>query len=279
MKKLYKKILLSIVAIILFLFPVNKIPYIDNIADDYFKSSLTQAGGVYATARIINASISVVQESSIDVMPAGIGVTIAAGQCLDPVNDLIEKLSDVMITSIASLVLQKIFYEVVQYYFSYMLSLIIIISILLSFFKNKNILKFSTIAKKITLLVILARFMLPLMALASESIDKNFFTPEIQKSKESLSIFADSNEKTFQPDLISSASNLKNKIESYIKNASTIADNILQILALYITLFVFQVIFLPLSALFIIVKFINILFNKNFPTIIEYHSKNLTKTT
>ena len=61
----------------------------------------------YAAAKGINAVILVIQESELQVEPGGIAVTIAVGEVLDPVNDMIERFSWIMLVSLLSLGIQK----------------------------------------------------------------------------------------------------------------------------------------------------------------------------
>ena len=73
----------------------------------YLDSALIKATASYALARGLNSVITVVQESSIS---AGIGVegNFAVGQVLDPINDLIEHFSWIMLFSVISLGIQKL---------------------------------------------------------------------------------------------------------------------------------------------------------------------------
>lgn len=74
---------------------------------EYLDSALIKATASYALARGLNGVITVVQESSVT---AGIGVegNFAVGQVLDPINDLIEHFSWIMLLSIISLGVQKL---------------------------------------------------------------------------------------------------------------------------------------------------------------------------
>ena len=68
----------------------------------YLDSALLKATASFALARGLNGIITVVQESSVS---AGVIVegNVAVGQILDPVNDLVEGFSWVMLASIISL--------------------------------------------------------------------------------------------------------------------------------------------------------------------------------
>ncbi len=84
------------------------LPQVDRTGDRYLNESLTQALTVFAVARTLNGVISVLQGTEIAVQPVGIGVTLTPGEILDPVNDLIERFSWVMLAASASLGLQQL---------------------------------------------------------------------------------------------------------------------------------------------------------------------------
>ncbi len=62
----------------------------------------------FATARALNAVISVAQGTEMSLQPLGVGVTLAPGQLLDPVNDLVEKFSDLMLMASVAFGVQKL---------------------------------------------------------------------------------------------------------------------------------------------------------------------------
>jgi hypothetical protein len=76
---------------------------LDGIGSDRTEQALQRALATYAIARALNGVISVAQGTELAIEPAGIGVVLAPGEILDPVNDLIERFSWVMLASSASL--------------------------------------------------------------------------------------------------------------------------------------------------------------------------------
>jgi len=81
----------------------------DEKSNAYLDNTLKKAIYTYAIVRGINGVISVVQNTRVDMSPAGIGVSMAFGEILDPVNDLVERFSWVMLVSTVALGVQKIF--------------------------------------------------------------------------------------------------------------------------------------------------------------------------
>ena len=84
----------------------------DELGVEYVDDAFNRALVSFALARTTNAIISVIQDSEIDIAPAGIGVTIAIGEALDPINDMIERFSWVMLVSLVSLGMQKMLIEI-----------------------------------------------------------------------------------------------------------------------------------------------------------------------
>lgn len=65
-----------------------------------------------AIARGLNGVISVAQGTEIAVQPIGVGVTITAGEILDPLNDLVERFSWLSLVASASLGTQLLLTEI-----------------------------------------------------------------------------------------------------------------------------------------------------------------------
>ncbi|MEM1437010.1 MAG: hypothetical protein AAGG11_23380 [Pseudomonadota bacterium] len=76
---------------------------LDRYAETRAEDLLTRALTTYTLARTLNGAISVAQGTEIAVQPVGVGVTITAGEILDPLNDLIERFSWLVLIATASL--------------------------------------------------------------------------------------------------------------------------------------------------------------------------------
>ncbi|WP_330111220.1 hypothetical protein [Methylophaga thalassica] len=76
--------------------------------DHQIKQMMAVTLSVYAIARGLNGVISVAQGTEVSIEPMGVGLTLAPGQILDPLNDLIEQFSTILLTASASLGIQQI---------------------------------------------------------------------------------------------------------------------------------------------------------------------------
>ena len=131
-----KQIVLIVIALMLFMLPGLKLPYLDQKADTYFSGAITRAGLTYSACRVVNASVSVIKESQIQIEPAGLGVSLATGQVLDPLDDMTERASDILVTAIVSLGIQKIAYELSVAFAPVLMAVFLIAFVMLTFLKS-----------------------------------------------------------------------------------------------------------------------------------------------
>ena len=62
----------------------------------------------FAVARTLNAIISVAQGTEVSLQPLGVGVNLSIGQVLDPVNDVIEQFSTLMLVASVAFGIEKV---------------------------------------------------------------------------------------------------------------------------------------------------------------------------
>jgi len=110
MKSLYLKTVFSFFLVFSITFSYTHT--LDNLAQKNIDSSLKRALVSFGSARALNAVISVIQGTEISIEPMGVGMTLTPGEALDPINDLIERFSMVMLASSTSIGIQKIFLQI-----------------------------------------------------------------------------------------------------------------------------------------------------------------------
>ncbi len=84
----------------------------ERLADRSIQPTFERALLTAAIARGLNGVISVAQGTEIAIAPVGVGVTITAGQILDPLNDLVERFSWLALAASASLGTQLLMSEI-----------------------------------------------------------------------------------------------------------------------------------------------------------------------
>lgn len=132
----------------------------------YSEAGLDRALVMYAVARGMNALISVAQESQITAQ-IGVGAVIAVGQVLDPLNDLIEQFSTAMLLAAAAFGLQILLLKIGAYWLLPSLLMLATLACLGLWWRRGHVPQwlFRTV-----LILLVARFAVPVSALASEAV-------------------------------------------------------------------------------------------------------------
>ena len=89
---------------------------VDRLAETQYNALFQRALITFALARTLNGVISAVQGTELALQPAGVGVTLTPGQVLDPINDLVERFSWVMLGATMSLGVQQVLLDVGQWW-------------------------------------------------------------------------------------------------------------------------------------------------------------------
>ncbi len=84
---------------------------LDTVAEQYTESGLKRAFATFAVARGMNAAISVLQSASINFQ-IGAGASFQLGAVLDPLDDLVEQFSALMLAATLSFATQRLLIEV-----------------------------------------------------------------------------------------------------------------------------------------------------------------------
>ena len=152
-------------------------------ADEGFKRALVTFG----VARGLNAVISVAQGTEVAMEPAGIGLVFAPGQILDPVNDLIERFSWVMLASTTSLGIQGLLLKIfASVGFSLMVAFAVTGTLAMMWRRGPVSSGIRTAIYRVTGLLLILRFFIPAMAISGEGLYKLFLEAEYTNSSSQL---------------------------------------------------------------------------------------------
>lgn len=156
---------------------------LDDSSSGYVDSSFTGAGIIYGTARGINALVSVLQGTELDF----VFVTAAVGEVLDPVNDLIERFSGVVLIALGSLALQKLLLGLVSHnLFNTLLTLLAAASAW-ALWQGQRGLWINLL--RCFLVAAFLRFSLGLVVLANSWVDNAFLLEADQKRHAAMEVF------------------------------------------------------------------------------------------
>jgi|CXWL01.1.fsa_nt_gi hypothetical protein len=159
---------------------------VDRLAEEQSDAGLKRALATFAAARVLNGVISVAQGTEVAVEPAGIGVTFAPGQVLDPINDLVEQFSTLMLTASVSFGVQKALVFIGGHWaVSAVLSVLVLAWVGWRLFSRRRP---SIWLGRVALLLILVRFAVPMVALGSDAAYRLFLADRYAKSQAALTL-------------------------------------------------------------------------------------------
>jgi hypothetical protein len=178
-----KKWLLSLLLLLSALLSVT--PFMDQRAADDYEQLFQRAFVTFALARTINGVISVVQGTEVALQPAGVGVTLTPGEILDPVNDLVERFSWIMLGATISLGVQNVLLDVSAWWLIQALVTAMAAWLLIRlWYPGQNSQLFRVLFKRVFVLLLFIRFAVPVMLIANDMLYQQFLEPRYQQSTE-----------------------------------------------------------------------------------------------
>lgn len=243
----------------------------DRLGADYTDQSFRRALVTFAAARGLNAVISVAQGTEIAVEPAGVGVNFTPGQVLDPINDLVERFSWVMLTSATALGIQKLMLEIFSArVFTMILGITTALALLTLWLPRATPWLRSALLRAALFLLVL-RFMVPLIAFGSELLYSAFLQERYTESAARLEHVTENirqvNEGTQPPapaatddsvvgrvrklyDSALGAVDVRTYVERYRQAAADVSEQVINLMVVFLV----QTVVLPLLFLWLVMR-------------------------
>ena len=141
----------------------------------------------YASARAVNAVLSVAQGTELAVQPAGVGVVLAPGQALEPINDLVEQFANLMLTACVAFGVQKVLLTVGAHWsVSAALTLAALGWATVHFRRRAP----PAWLSRLLLVLLMARFALPVVVIGSDLLFEKFMADDYQTSQRAIETVA-----------------------------------------------------------------------------------------
>ena len=161
------------------------LPTSETMGQSHVDTAFKRALVGYALARGLNGVISVAQGTEVAIQPAGVGVNFTPGQILDPVNDLVERFSWIMMLASSSLGIQKVLLSMSAWK-GLLIAVVITGLLLLASLFLKKIGSFRWALQRLFLFVLLLRFMMPVFIVANDWMYRTFLEGDYAEATESL---------------------------------------------------------------------------------------------
>ncbi|MDO9227234.1 MAG: hypothetical protein Q8M09_13540 [Pseudomonadota bacterium] len=169
---------ISVLSILALLVLASWLAPIDKPAIDRVDSGMKRALITFASARALNAAISVAQGTEVS-FSMGAGVTLSVGEVLDPVNDLVEQFSNFMLIATVAFGVQKALLMMGQYeYVKVFLTAIMFVWGALYFSGWKTPRWFHSLF----ILMLMVRFAIPVATFGTDVLFKQFLEKDYQSS-------------------------------------------------------------------------------------------------
>ncbi len=152
---------------------------VDRLSDEYGGQAFQRALITAAAARALNGVISVAQGTDLAIEPGGVGVNFGIGQILDPVNDLVERFSAIMLVATTSLGVQNILLDVSAWWFTSILVAAAALPVLAAWW-SPGLLSagWQARAERLLILVVMARLAVPVFVILSNLAFDTFLASE-----------------------------------------------------------------------------------------------------
>ena len=157
--------------------------WLDQPAKEYTEQGLKRVLITYAVARGLNGLISVAQGTEVSLEPAGVGMTFTPGQILDPVNDLIEQFSWLVLASGVSLGIQRLLITMTTGTgFTVVVSVALVLAMLAWYWpKVPQLLR--RLLLRLAIILLILRFVVPVIAMLNQAVYWYFLQPGYESSQ------------------------------------------------------------------------------------------------
>jgi hypothetical protein len=160
---------------------------IDRLSEQTAADALTRSLVTFAASRALNGAISAAQGTELALEPAGIGVVLSVGQVLDPINDLVERFSTVMLVAASSIGLQNVLLRITSTTgFDIALAAIALWVLASSWLPVAWLQAALPWARRALLMSIFVRFALPLLIVGSDLVFNEYLVTEQQAALDAL---------------------------------------------------------------------------------------------
>ncbi|MBK9595443.1 MAG: hypothetical protein IPO57_08825 [Rhodocyclales bacterium] len=180
MEALRRKLLLALLAVAVVCAWLRPL---DDLAGAQAQAGFKRAVASFATARALNAVISVVQGTELSVQPLGVGVTLTPGQMLDPLNDLVERFSDLMLAASVAFGVQLLLLEMGAHWGMSLALTLVALAWAWPYIKRKQS---PALLTRVLVALLLVRFIVPAAGMASDVVYRGFMQAQYAAGQQGI---------------------------------------------------------------------------------------------
>jgi hypothetical protein len=213
----------SLSLVLLLVAVLSLTPFVDQRAQADYEQLFQRAFITFALARTINGVISVVQGTEIALQPAGVGVTLTPGEILDPVNDLVERFSWIMMGATISLGIQNVLLDVSAWWLiQALVSVLAAWVIIRIWYPGQGSKVRRVLLARVLLFLLFLRFAVPVMLIANDLLYQQFLEQRYQQSTQVITLAGKELEQLREESSLESA---QDSDESMLESISQVWSN------------------------------------------------------
>lgn len=195
--------MIALAGLLMLVVIISSITTVDRFAEHKYEALFQRAFVTFALARTLNGLISAVQGTELALQPAGVGVTLTPGEILDPVNDLVERFSWIMLGATISLGIQQVLLDVGQWWgVRLLVALLGVAWLILHLRRRSNAAGKSDSTERILLrvlvVVLFLRFAVPVAMIANEALYHLFLESRYVESAQVIESAGEQLERTVE---------------------------------------------------------------------------------
>lgn len=154
---------------------------LESAANAQVDAGLKRALISFASARGLNAVISLAQGTELAFQPAGIGLNVAVGQVLDPVNDLVEQFSNLMLAASVAFGVQKVLLAMGAHWLVSLLFTAVAVAWGFLFYRRQGE---PVWLARFLVVLLMVRFAIPAVTLGSDAVFQHFLAGDYAASQQ-----------------------------------------------------------------------------------------------
>lgn len=245
---------------------------VDDASREIAERSFTRALVTFAAARTLNGVISAAQGTEVALEPGGVGVILAIGEALDPINDLVERFSTVMLVATSSLGLQNILLGISRWWGMNAALVVVALAALVALWWTKAAGSHAAaITSRMLVMLLFVRFAVPILILGTGLVSDVFLNEELDEATAALEATSTEIEQIGEVESASPSAdeslmdrlgsmlddslrslNATERLHQLKDTASNAAEHIINL----IVIFVLQTILLPLAIFWLLLEIV-----------------------
>ncbi|CAN5444753.1 hypothetical protein BH11PSE7_BH11PSE7_13630 [soil metagenome] len=169
----------------------------DEPASAQVDAGLKSALVSFASARAINAVLSVVQAAQVDIQPAGVGVTLSPGQLLAPVNELVKHFADLMLLACIAFGIQKFLIAISGFWMISAALTLVALGWAACHIRQRQA---PAWLSRALILMLMLRFAVPVAMLGTEALAQKFLQADYAAAQQAIDVTASEAGKVKEPE-------------------------------------------------------------------------------